>query len=125
MTVRKIIRAVADKAEASQNKILEAAEEVFSMKGFDGARVDEIALKAGVNKALLYYYFQSKENILRELIKRSMDTMEEMMSQNIAAITERSKEKFNFLWKRADGFSPAEEKINQDYDDRSIKRRGR
>lgn len=52
----------------SKQKILNAAEEIFGEKGFDGARVDEIARKAGVNKALIYYYFASKEKILEELI---------------------------------------------------------
>ena len=53
----------------SKQKILDAALEVFASKGFDGARVDEIAKTAGVNKALLYYYFESKEAILKELIE--------------------------------------------------------
>ncbi|MGE5397501.1 MAG: TetR/AcrR family transcriptional regulator [Chitinophagales bacterium] len=59
----------------SRKKILQAAEEVFSEKGFDGARVDEIARRSGVNKALLYYYFQNKESILDELRRRSMEDM--------------------------------------------------
>lgn len=53
----------------SKQKILDAALKIFASKGFDGARVDEIAKIAGVNKALLYYYFESKEAILRELIE--------------------------------------------------------
>ena len=52
----------------SKRRILLAAEELFSEKGFDGARVDDIAEKAGVNKALIYYYFKSKRNILEELL---------------------------------------------------------
>ncbi len=57
------------KADTSQLKILEAAEIEFAEKGYDGARVDEIARRAGVNKALLYYYFGSKEILLKELIR--------------------------------------------------------
>lgn len=57
-------------AGKSQCRILAAAEEVFAEKGFDGARVDEIARRAGVNKALLYYYFESKEQILRALTEK-------------------------------------------------------
>ena len=48
-------------------KILKAAEKLFAEKGFDGARVDDIAGNAGVNKALIYYYFKSKRDILEEL----------------------------------------------------------
>ncbi|MGH9344467.1 MAG: TetR/AcrR family transcriptional regulator [Terriglobia bacterium] len=41
--------------------ILRAAERIFAEKGLDGARTDAIARAAGVNKALLYYYFESKD----------------------------------------------------------------
>jgi AcrR family transcriptional regulator len=58
-----------DKACITQFKIIEAATEVFSEKGFDGARVDEIAARAKVNKAMLYYYFESKEKLLEEIVK--------------------------------------------------------
>jgi AcrR family transcriptional regulator len=58
------------KTDNSAIKILQAAEEVFAEKGFDGARVDEIAKRANVNKALIYYYYESKEQILEELSKR-------------------------------------------------------
>ncbi len=56
------------KSENSKNRILMAARKVFAEKGYDGARVDEIASEAGINKAMLYYYFGSKDNILREII---------------------------------------------------------
>ncbi|MCL0088711.1 TetR/AcrR family transcriptional regulator [Dehalococcoidia bacterium] len=39
-----------------KQRILDAALEIFASKGFEGARIDEIAKTAGVNKALLYYY---------------------------------------------------------------------
>mgnify|MGYP000704724150 CR=1 FL=1 len=51
----------------SKQKILDVAEKIFAEKGFDGARVSEIAGEAGVNKALIYYYFNSKEDILESL----------------------------------------------------------
>jgi AcrR family transcriptional regulator len=51
----------------SKSKILKAAEKLFAKNGFDGARVDDIAKEAGVNKALIYYYFKSKRDILDEL----------------------------------------------------------
>ena len=54
----------------TQQKILAAAEAEFAEKGFDGGRVDEIAKRAGVNKAMLYYYFQSKEQLLRALTEK-------------------------------------------------------
>ncbi len=43
--------------------ILEAAERIFAEDGLAGARTDAIAAAAGVNKALLYYYFKSKDDL--------------------------------------------------------------
>lgn len=47
----------------TSEKIVEAAMEEFSEEGFGGARVARIAEKAGVNKALLFYYYRSKEKL--------------------------------------------------------------
>lgn len=47
--------------------ILQAAREVFVHKGYDGARMQEIADEAGINKALLHYYFRSKEKLFDKI----------------------------------------------------------
>jgi AcrR family transcriptional regulator len=49
--------------ENTENQILISAREVFISKGFEGARMQEIADQAGINKALLHYYFRSKEKL--------------------------------------------------------------
>jgi TetR/AcrR family transcriptional regulator len=49
--------------------ILAAAESVFARAGLAGARTDLIAAQAGVNKALLYYYFQSKEKLYQAVLE--------------------------------------------------------
>lgn len=49
--------------ELSRRAILEAAGAEFANEGIAGARIDAIAAAAGVNKALLYYYFQDKESL--------------------------------------------------------------
>jgi TetR/AcrR family transcriptional regulator len=46
---------------ATRNKLLTAARHEFAMNGLAGARVDEIALRAGVNKQLVYHYFGDKD----------------------------------------------------------------
>jgi len=56
-------------SEATQHAILEAAERIFAGEGLAGARTDAIAAAAGVNKALLYYYFQSKEELYRAVLE--------------------------------------------------------
>lgn len=58
----------AARAEAEQ-RILAAAERVFAEKGFDGARVNEIAAAADLPKANLLYYFGSKEKLYRAVIE--------------------------------------------------------
>lgn len=51
----------ADRADQTRARILEAATREFSANGLAGARTERIAEAAGVNKALLYYYFRSKD----------------------------------------------------------------
>jgi AcrR family transcriptional regulator len=53
------------KKEDARTRILDAADAVFVRRGIDGARMQEIADHAGVNKALLHYYFQSKIGLAR------------------------------------------------------------
>jgi TetR/AcrR family transcriptional regulator len=52
-----------DKDQSAEQKILEAAKEVFFEQGMAGARMQDIADRAGINKALLHYYFRSKEKL--------------------------------------------------------------
>ena len=65
--------------------ILDAALEVFYECGFDGARVDEIAKRAGVNQALIYYYFKSKEELYLELINQNVDEMIQEKKNSVGA----------------------------------------
>lgn len=51
------------KKDNTEDKIIDAATDVFVQKGMDGARMQEIADRAGINKALLHYYFRSKEKL--------------------------------------------------------------
>jgi TetR/AcrR family transcriptional regulator len=50
-------------------RILAAAERIFAARGLAGARTDEIARAARVNKAMLYYYFGSKERLYRAVFE--------------------------------------------------------
>ena len=58
-------------ATASPDKILAAAALEFSERGYAGARVDRIARRARVNKALLYYHFGSKQSLYRTLLRQT------------------------------------------------------
>ncbi|MGB8490746.1 MAG: TetR/AcrR family transcriptional regulator [Bacteroidales bacterium] len=52
-----------DNDRQTEEKIFESATEVFVEKGMDGARMKDIADRAGINKALLHYYYRSKEHL--------------------------------------------------------------
>ncbi|HEX8694124.1 MAG TPA: helix-turn-helix domain-containing protein [Longimicrobium sp.] len=55
----------------TENRILAAAHAVFTRRGTHGARMQEIADEAGVNKALLHYYFRSKERLAEAVFGRA------------------------------------------------------
>lgn len=57
--------------ESTEQKIFDAAHEMFTQKGMDGAKMQEIADRAGINKALLHYYFKTKEK-LYETVARAV-----------------------------------------------------
>ena len=61
-----------DKREkpTTEQLILEAAEEEFLLKGFDGARTTAIAERAGVTHAMLHYYFRTKEQLFERIVAK-------------------------------------------------------
>lgn len=60
--------------EENEERILEAALDVFSTHGFRGSTIDQIAEAAGMSKPNLLYYFRTKEDMHRRLIQRLLDT---------------------------------------------------
>jgi TetR/AcrR family transcriptional regulator len=62
----------------TEQKIINAAQEVFIEKGLQGARMQEIADRAGINKALLHYYFRSKEHLFEAIFQ---DTFQRIIPQ--------------------------------------------
>lgn len=53
--------------QTTEDRILAAARKVFLNKGMDGARMQDIADEAGINKALLHYYFRSKDKLFEQV----------------------------------------------------------
>ncbi|MDA3818929.1 MAG: TetR family transcriptional regulator [Candidatus Delongbacteria bacterium] len=70
-----------DTPQSTEAVILKAASEVFMERGFDGARMQEIADRAGLNKALLHYYYRSKEKLFNAVFERVLIEMIEGMIQ--------------------------------------------
>jgi TetR/AcrR family transcriptional regulator len=62
---------VKKKDQTTEEKILAAAKKVFVVKGLAGARMQDIADNAGINKALLHYYFRSKEKLFEVIFKEA------------------------------------------------------
>ncbi len=59
------------KEEGAEQKIIAAARGIFLRKGMAGARMEEIAKAAGINKALLHYYFRSKEKLFEVIMSEA------------------------------------------------------
>lgn len=71
------------KSEITREKILEVAEEHFAEKGFFGARVDEIADSADINKRMLYAHFGSKEGLYTAALVKTYKRLAEFEKQFI------------------------------------------
>lgn len=78
-------RANAIENQATEAKILSSARAEFIAKGKAGARMHAIALDAGVNKALLHYYFRSKEKLYAAALKDILHSVWTRMRQEVLA----------------------------------------
>jgi len=67
-----------------RDRILEAAGQLFAEHGFGGATVDEIARRAGVNKAMLYYHIGDKAALFAEVVSSHVDRIRGLVSAAIA-----------------------------------------
>src|ERR1700739_4949512 len=78
MTATKPTSPPSERSAETRQRILDAAAREFAAYGLAGARTEAIAAAAGVNKALLYYYFDSKDRLyqaaLEEIAARVRDT---------------------------------------------------
>jgi len=70
---------------ATEERILDAAHAVFLRRGTAGARMQEIAAEAGVNQALLHYYFRTKEQLARAAFERAGSQLMPAVIREIAA----------------------------------------
>ncbi len=75
-------------AQGAREAILNAAEEVFAEHGFDGARIDAIAAKAGYNKSLIFQYFGDKLGLYAQVVRRADAEMSGLQVDMMAAMHE-------------------------------------
>jgi len=79
-----------------KRKILEAAVGVFADKGLEGATIRGVGRKAGVNSALIYYYFENKEELFEEAIRMVMGDFLSMLERRKPAFSD-AEERIAFL----------------------------
>jgi len=77
-----------EKDRSTEEKILDSAKKVFISKGMAGARMQDIADQAGINKALLHYYFRSKDKLFEviflETVARFIPRVNEIMNSDMS-----------------------------------------
>lgn len=73
------------KGERTAGRILDAAEELFAQKGYDGASLREVAKVVGIKEPGLYRYFTNKEELYQKVLERSLrplaDALDQLMSE--------------------------------------------
>ena len=83
--VREPTRARKVSPEARRQAILKAALTVFAAQGFEAARLDDVAMRAGVAKGTLYLYFQDKAALFEALVRNAVSPLLEHMRRIAAA----------------------------------------
>lgn len=81
-------QAVSERKGETVARIIAAAKDVFAEEGFAGARVDEIAHRAGVNKATLYYHIGDKQALYAEVIHDVIGATGQKIAEEIARMTD-------------------------------------
>jgi TetR/AcrR family transcriptional regulator len=84
-------------AVATKATIVAAALEEFARVGLAGARIDEIARTARVNKALLYYYFESKEHLFLGVVEQMFEEMTSALRNALSTAKEPREKLLAFL----------------------------
>ncbi len=73
------------KAEGRRREILVAAAHVFARDGYATASLDDVAVRIGVTKGVIYYYFRSKEEILTEILATAIGEATERLDAIVSA----------------------------------------
>ena len=73
------------RTKATQARILDAAQALFSEQGFEHTQLDQVAARAGYSRGAIYAHYPSKENLFLELIEKRVHTKFAVLCQNIEA----------------------------------------
>jgi TetR/AcrR family transcriptional regulator len=91
-TEKKPTKRTQERTEATRAKLLAAAMELFSDRGYDGASVNEIEKNAGVHRGLVSYHFGDKKSLWQTVASNLFDQMRTEFQQRLELLEELSKE---------------------------------
>jgi AcrR family transcriptional regulator len=77
-----------------KQEILDTALRLFATEGFDVISISRIAEEAGISKGLLYNYFESKEDLIRSIIFKGIDSLDRFVDPNEDGFLTRSEMKY-------------------------------
>jgi len=90
-------RPTKDKSRETETQILDAAEQVFARVGFYGATTQEIAEASGVTKAMIHYYFDSKEKLYRAVLDRILFELIKLVQETSGTSASRAERMDHFV----------------------------
>ena len=94
---RSVGRPAKDKSRETETQILDAAERVFARVGFFGATTQAIAEASGVTKAMIHYYFDSKERLYRAVLDRILFELIKLVQEASARKANRAERLGHFV----------------------------
>jgi TetR/AcrR family transcriptional regulator, cholesterol catabolism regulator len=91
MSITRTKETTGNAAALRKEEVMNVAARLFAAKGYYATTLDQIAEEIGVTKPALYYYVTNKEDILRTIVNRMMEPMEEVTKIGISSLTPREK----------------------------------
>lgn len=88
--------------DLKKKQILEAAKQVFGKYGFTKTTLDDVANVVGMKKASLYYYYSSKEDLFRDVVKSETDELIKQLEEQIFKLNSVSEQLTSFVKIRID-----------------------
>ncbi len=82
---------ITDAAKNRKNEIIEGSLKLFAQYGYHSTSLNDVASKIGVTKATLYYYFRSKDEIMKAILERSMARMDKVLDLDESSLCPRDK----------------------------------
>lgn len=88
--------------DLKKKQILEAAKQVFGKYGFTKTTLDDVANAVGMKKASLYYYYSSKEDLFKDVVKSETDELIKELEENIFKLSSLTEQLISFVKIRID-----------------------